>query len=72
MQRSSINVVEPVAWIQWKKFDFGPLWKIRGFVQDKAPRSDMCFEGHQQTLAPAPLLSQDDVGKDYAKKHNVD
>lgn len=46
MQRRAIGVIEPVAWIERKEFQFGAFRQVRRLIHDKAPGGDASFDRH--------------------------
>jgi len=46
MQRRAIGVIEPVAWIERKEFQFGAFGQVRRLVHDQAAGGDASFDRH--------------------------
>jgi len=68
MERLAIGVVEPIAWVQGKKFHLRPLWWVSRLVDNESASLNASLESHanQATTARAAQqpLAADGCGRD--------
>lgn len=50
MESGAVGIIQPVAWVKRKKFDFSAIRKIRGFVNDESPGFDRGLDGHRGSV----------------------
>ena len=46
VESGAVGIIQPVARIKRKEFDFRAIWEIRGFVNDESPCFDRGLDGH--------------------------
>ena len=50
MQSGTVGIIQPVAGIERKEFDFSTIRQIRGFVNDESARFDGGLDGHGESV----------------------
>jgi len=46
MKSFAVSVVKPIARVEGQQLDFGALWQVRRFINDKSPSVHTGLDGH--------------------------